>query len=1113
MSAADEQVETAATVQTLVAYVAALEGETEAALRLLSGLHTPDAVRRRLAILNDAGRFREAADLVRGSDPHERWCDRAVTAFVRNGELERAEDVAAWAKHHQNPSVGQRCALALAEARHTHALRRRPSAGPPPLPCELDDDEKNGLRRALEPVGPLLATALDSGRTRTAFESLAVQIAIAIHQRLGDHADVKSLGTVLLTRVPVPLDAAQLVHQKTIPCPEGLPTRLRLEHPESFRAHELAGAIEAEVLNRPAEALDSAMCLARGASRPEEQERACHLLFVIAQVLGPEALEKVRQEAPSLLKGESSFLSLLQADGLLRAGKTDDAEAVLERVRDEADPGWLQQQANLLLQKGLPVQAIEQLEKAARIVPHPELLKAVAALAFRHSLLDKAAVALERVLSVHPDDFASRQNAAHIYAQQNEYGKASGHFATLARQRPAEPAHALNHARCLALEGDAEGSLRVYSELCAAADAPLEAYLRRVQILRSLGQEKEAFDFLHTQRGRFWDKPEYVSTLLDLGFASGNEAAAHDALARLDELQRSQPDAQQFLHPKTVDDLVEHIKGEQERVDTIRQSLVRGQFAWLMADFAVRHTSYWGWRLRTQPLDWVFDDPLNRAAFSIYATNGFAAMPQGDGTRELAELRCPAPGTPVVIDLSSLITLHRLGLLPAAAAYFGKIFLPSTYLTLVLSEGRRLGFHQLSMKTSAETIKAALDDGRLAVAPPDSTRPVVSEYTADTDTAHCYRLKDLAAVLHESGLLADTNYREFTNVARRPGGADGAHPPLRQGAAITCALSTLRTVSQLGLLPPLMKAFAVSITPEDRDAVLSEVRAAAAQAEVREWHRSLWEAVRGDGRFVHVTHTPPADFRVRPGVEEGDDERPWFDAGLAAPFLSLATGHPLLADDRVCQALVLNQPPLESRVAFGTDALLPAMGGAGLVGGQRVADGYLQLIRWRYRFVVIPPSVLVTLAKRFATHPPGAELQSVARYVYDCMRDPGLFGGLEPTSPPTTMANRVYQSWSAAVAEMLIDVWRDDAFTEESARALTRWAVSELLPSPPASMGTNGAVFPTFRAKLVLSRAMIRSIHLADAARAHRALAAIANGLGLSREEYLRTVTEVTGAI
>jgi hypothetical protein len=126
------------------------------------------------------------------------------------------------------------------------------------------------------------------------------------------------------------------------------------------------------------------------------------------------------------------------------------------------------------------------------------------------------------------------------------------------------------------------------------------------------------------------------------------------------------------------------------------------------------------------------------------------------------------------------------------------------------------------------------------------------------------------------------------------------------------------------------------------------------------------------------------------------------------------------------------------------------------------------------------------------------------------MADPGLHGGFEPTEPPTSLANGLHQAWQSAVAEMVMLVWADDSWDDESAATVTDWAVRELLPAPPAAVPVGVAgVLMRLSGRLLLGHALIKSTNVARPERANRALNAIAAALGMDDEEHEEVVADV----
>jgi len=71
-----------------------------------------------------------------------------------------------------------------------------------------------------------------------------------------------------------------------------------------------------------------------------------------------------------------------------------------------------------------------------------------------------------------------------------------------------------------------------------------------------------------------------------------------------------------------------------------------------------------------------------------------------------------------------------------------------------------------------------------------------------------------------------------------------------------------------------------------------------------------------------------------------------------ASFIAQDQDVPLLADERACQAMTLNERQGATHAAFGSDAVVPALSKSGMLDVSGAAEAMLTLMRWRYRFVV-----------------------------------------------------------------------------------------------------------------------------------------------------------------
>lgn len=1092
----------------LEAYLISQEEGIDEALNKLKDKDDPESIRRKLSILLDTGRYSEAGDLVKEKEPHKRWCDKAVSALVRNGDTAEAKRIIEWTKSLENVKFRDRSCLLYAEARYIRAWRNR-EMGEAIIPVSLTAKEKSELTDALETLQPLIKRATANERIENELESVALQIAMKIYYLFANYVEVKNLANLLLARKPIPLELAQFALSRLFDTPTNMPERLRDEHPDSFRVKVSAAMIEGEILGMRQDAFDSATKMANEAKSDEEKREICKVLYQLAQPLGVEKISKAEQIAISVLGKDDRFIKLLRADKLLRKEKHEEAESILQEIRNENDANWLQLYSQCLFQKGNVKSSVDNMLKASKILPHPEILKSTARLAFGYDRADIAAQTLEQALTLEPNDISILHNLAMVYTQLGDFGKAAEQFGQLRELEPEDPVNAINYANSLARSAKIKEAIKVYDSICTGDKPPLEALICRSQLLKSINKPQEAFKSLHSFKEIYWDEPDFVNVLLGLSYAAQQDSVAYEAFLQLQKLQKEGKAEPDVLFPVSLEQLKEHTRKWKEHAKLIHKNTVKGKCLWLMADELLGHTSYIGWTIRTQPLSWYADDPVTRAAYSVYSTNGFHPRKDKDGKVRLKQLQCPSKGTEIIIDLSSLITLHRLDLLDKAIDYFGKISIPSTYNERMLMESDKLVFPQLSYVNAAKNIKTALDMRRISVLenpgePSKRPMPYVNEHTLpENEVEHYYRIKDLAETLYDAGKISDPQNHEIAKVAHKPRGAYGDHSSISLSQSILIDLSTLRTLNDVNVLEIVLDSFKVHIIPKDRETVISDIAQITNQEQIQRWHSEFWDKMKDDAVFHKVATSQGSQ----------KDKKEHQDIPIAAAILAQQLKKPLFADDRVCQVLALNDSSEDNyAAAFGTDRFLIALSQVNMITTEEMANHMLMLMNWRYRFIVPSKEILKTLVERYKEHPPGQELRQVALYVHDCMRDPGLFSGFEKTDQLDTMASRLFTTMLTLVVESLVAIWQDDTFSDEAAKQITEWAIRELVPSHPKTLGMRGRSALEVIPKAILGQFLIQAPLIQNAQRANLAVRTVAVALDMEPDdeptEYLKVMTE-----
>ncbi|MBU4274171.1 MAG: hypothetical protein KKA28_20270 [Planctomycetes bacterium] len=1084
-----------------------LEKGSDAALSFIEGHIDPYAIRIRTALLLKQQKIVEALHCIEDLEPHERWCDIAVTVYALNDKYEKAHDLIRWAARLPNRSFYFQCVVRLAEAMVNHTLANY-AKGVNILPSDITFLERKRIENVIETLRPVLQPIQAAGRPTSELDMAALKIAWRANHLLKKREIVSELMTLMLKWTPIPLDLARGVVSGYIEAPSDLPNRLREEHPGDIDAGILAVVVQTGFLYQHKEAFLKAKDLLPLAKSDEKKEELFGIFQEISQYLELTEIEECESIAGSLVEQNPKLRALFYGSIALRQGDADKAIDILDEQKSEEDIIWLQLRGNALLKKQQLAEAVEFFFQAAQKSLDPALLQKASNIAYHAGKFDIAAWCSERLAEILPQNIAVRVNLAHIYTSiLNNPEKAAIQLQIIHEAEPGNQKYTFNLAICLAQLLQFQDSLPLFDELCKQETPSLQAVLGRSQVHHGLGDPKQALTSLSPFRVRFWETPDFLMEYMTVAYAAGDDAAADEALIKMNQLREQgkvEPETFRVLHmDEGLGPIKELIDQAYVRDQLCHNEMLKGLMPWLWADRISGKTAYWGWRIRTRVMEWIGDEPANRARFSIYSTNGFHAGISERGRNELLQLECPSIGTKVVADISALITLHRLGLLNAAAEYFGEILIPMAYLSTVLEDSRKMVLPQRSSKESAEQIAKQIDSGHILVLNEDleatSALPIVNEYS-EAD-GHKYHLIDLIQPLYTTGILSEADFSYITRVCKKLSAVDETHMPLGQFQEVIIDLTTLDTIANFKFLDALVKFYRIRIHTQAQQEVRQRLESIACQEETHSWHMDLWSRLRSDTRFRFVPHIVPEQMHKRDG--DANDFLPFL-----ASFIAQRTKTPLLVDDRVPQALTLNDMSDVPHAAFGSDMVVLALMAAGKVDAGTAAAAIRQLMTWRYRFIVPTPEIIKALADPYRENPPGQFLRQVAEYVHDCMRDVGLFGGPEKTEMGESMAIRLFRAWLSIIAEFLILVWADKKYAKESAVKLTKWSCSEFLPSwPRVAEGRKKIQGAQIAPKVFLTHAFLKTVEHLNEPRMVEAMKALKEGLCLADDEYIRIVT------
>lgn len=1022
--------------------IAYLEGDRQTADRLLATTRSPIAVSWRMGWLLDEDRDEEAAQLVDRLPLHERWVDRAVSAFVRTGKVDRARQTLQWCRDNADAAVQDLAQVMFAQEHYLIAGKRCDPHGIA-VPGRLNPTTEQGLTVAREALGPILTRVTAIGRICTGLEEAAVLMAERTCYFLGDRVAAVEWAMLLQNRTPVPLGFAESIFRRVVLAPDDIADRLRRDHPTSFDAKLYAAVLEFDHLGRHAEAVNAALALVPIAHTEIQRRRLSGLLIELSSRCD-QSPQEIRQAIGELLADDPNERRLWEVTDLLNQRESATAEMILSEASFERDGRWWQMWAEVKHQQGDDAAALSALQDAARLILNPDLLRHIAELADKlgdHSgLLD----ALEQRLALVPDDVDCRHELAFAYVRLQEFSKAADCFCQLKTQTKHVLEFSLNEANCYAMAGRLTESLTCFDNLIAAHPESSPAYIGKSQLIGSTGKWSESFQILEDVRQRFWDEPLFVFGYMDCAHRAGREVEAGRALLKLIALRENSPDDVPFLQQFDFDDLVRMGESRREQFESLCQEILRGHCPWgLVAKLLNRPLSL-EWAIRTQPAR-VHDTLVERATLAIYSTNGFTPAPN---TKRLwKSIPSAQQGQPVVADLTAIITLHRLGLLSKAVDYFGTLIIPEAYLGVLLRERENLQPHQRSHEDAARLLIKSKESGSVVVVADGSDLPYLHQYGEPPQTVRTLAgLYDAVEWMHRRG---DISTDQFEAVCRLP---DVSRSPddsadVFRSDRFFAQLSALDALHSRGCLEPLLQTGKVALSKSDWQEVENRRRWELFTSEIDSWHGNLYEWLKDSPRVQRVGIPP-----LRAPAHDDDDAAPVAGIALAATWIARERRLPLMIDDRCLQNLVLSESLGQPAPAFSVDQTLLSMRASGAISDQEIMDAFCHLMAWRYRFLVPPAEVLLNLARQFRDNLPGHRLCEVSHYLHDCLQDPGLPVSADVKNPRAGIDSQFVSAWIREVTRFLVLARQSPDFTDSQWSKLAQWSARRLIPVPPRNL-------------------------------------------------------------
>ncbi len=1092
------------------AYEAELTDGPDQALRILGPPTDPIRMRATLGILLRAGRHKEAADLIRDKPPAAEWIDYAALVFARVRDHERAYKMIDRADECPTPGVMRRTRLAFAEG-VTEDWQERYGAGSLLGSTDWSESDVTLAGTVIAILDPLLASVRANRCIKGDLELAAVMHAVCCARIQKESQQVEKYAGWLEKHVPVPLLFGELCLREIVDCADNLPNRLRVEHAGEFQTALLAALLERDRLDRSGEAFDALVALASQAQADDDKKALATALFETCGLVPPQRVDQAIATIRGLLPEDARYPALLEVFRQMSANELADARTRLDALRDEPDAVWWQAHAQLCEREGNDGDAAAAWQQAGELLPHPGILQRSARASLDRRRFESAILALKRLLANDPDNEEYLSPLVTALFELNDFAQAEEYLVRLVDIRPAETQYRFALAQCFARTARPAKGIDVLQPVCDSDEPPVDVLLLQSELLDRTGRPGDALRLLQSIAADHWDEPQFLLRYMACAHRAGQERVAHHAFVRLVELRRQGKVPAELMQAGTLEQLLEYGKEYRNQRESLQQEVIAGRLPWLFVEDALRNAATWAWMLHTQDVKWISEEPLARASLTIYATNGFTVR-QSDSSTRLELISVLAQGQEVVADLSSLITLHQLGELERTADFFGTLVLPASYGKLRVADADRFGLHQPSRKKELQRIRDEIDRKRVHIAAGHGGDLIpVDEYCNDADR-HVYRLQDLLAPLRAAQKAPSRAIEETARLAHQPSRVDHDNPAIALGASIMVDLITLRTLASEPTFESIVENFSVHIVGTQYEELVNELRAYEAANDAQRAHDVLWSDISALVDHGKARWEPfPSECQ---GNEDDDAEVPR-SVHLDALKLAHHLGRPLLADDRVLQVCMFQDASDGPSRAFSSSHVLLAMLERGVCSAALVAAHVLRLMRWRYRFVVPTPALLVCWAEEAIANPPGDALIDVAVYLHDCLRDPGIHCGMEASTPPMPMAGKLVTAWLDAIATFLANIWEDNRFSEEFATGLTNWVGEELLPSCPRGLWFQqvGQNLAKVSPNAILKMCMVQMVGVSSRHRASLGLRTLANALGVTDDTFLTITSEAIDAI
>jgi len=1081
----------------LAALLEAELGDVDAGLKKLESLTDPDSIRRRISILITDKKYDQAAKAAIQFPLDPAFVEIAVRALMLNGDITQAFatfDKVAGLKDDTN-TLPRRTLVSLTDGLLVyHQLH---SSEPTRTFLAMEPEVREAMSRAKKLLAADAERTIKNVDHGTPLDAEVVALFAMSCGMLGDSLAADGAMTFIARHRHLVklLPFAQLVATGRLRIFDGLTEELLSAKEDTDAARILAGAILAS-WRGDAVAAFQMLNIGLHAAKTADIRAQYFLAMLDISRLAPRALDSVIDSAASIeLDPNESLHNTCIARLKLYRNDPESALVLLDTQPLDADPRWLETKARCLDAVGDKKQSLALLAQVASMTLTETGLIEVIDQARRLEDTKVALAAAINLVKYYPWIKGGRRNLAALLIQDGQPGPAAVELERLALDDPEDMAVRSELSRVYMILGRLDDAEEGFRKVNSKPEPSLPAVIMWSQSLRALGRVNEAFAALDRNRPRFWSDKDFLGEYLTCGYAAGHEDASHEALMALEDLRQRGLLEPERLRLGSIEDILALVEQNRKRQEETTEQIITGKFPWSFAAELFNMSVIWNWTTRTQPLRQQSEERSAKSLFTLYSTNSFGVDFSEEQEGEVSQITPPQKGGAVCLDVTALITLHKLGLVSKLATMFSEVLVTDRVLSNLVAESQRLLPHQLSSAEGYAHLRKLVATQGVAVV--SERLPFhVDEYKHEP-TDFDIPLSVLEPSLIAGGLLDAEALGKFRLLARRQ--LPPNVQPLGLRAKLSLDIETAMSLYRMQLLDVVIENYSVSILENEYKGVQLDLVTFDAQEDAYKALQAMVTEVRAlpNVRFVG-------------SKLEGDGTALNDSSALAGFQIALDRGIPLLADDRVLQAMMINQRRTTAGVAFGSDVFLLQLHSEGMISAKEFADSYLSLIKWRYRFLLPPSSVLKELFNRYPDCVPGSSVVLVTRYMHDSFADPGLFAAPERARVPVSVAMRMMMTWVKEITQFLADVLTSDDVPEARCVILAEWIGAYMLPAVPANLaGRQESLLGSYLPRSCVAYTLLASGSKRPNDKFHKALKKLSDTVGLSEREYEQVIAEV----